>query len=130
MIYLSQLLGAAVEDLQGARVGKIVDVLVDGFSPAIVRDSSHHRRGHGRKIVAIHGGIGTVAESGVLGVRLIKFDTVAIDLAILKVNAVASNPDDTLYENEARLFGRHENDDIFALGIAISNERFEPTRRR
>ena len=29
MMYLSQLLGAAVEDMQGARVGKIVDVLVD-----------------------------------------------------------------------------------------------------
>src|SRR5438067_1581239 len=29
MIYLSQLLGAAVEDNQGARVGKIVDVTIN-----------------------------------------------------------------------------------------------------
>ncbi len=33
MIYLSQLIGAAVEDMQGARVGKIVDVLVDPLNP-------------------------------------------------------------------------------------------------
>ena len=38
MIYLSQLLGAAVEDLQGARVGKIVDVLVDAAGDAQTTD--------------------------------------------------------------------------------------------
>ncbi len=32
MMYLSQLLGAAVEDMQGARVGKIEDVLVDAIN--------------------------------------------------------------------------------------------------
>ena len=41
MMYLSQLIGAAVENMQGARVGKIVDVLVDAptnaFTDAINR---------------------------------------------------------------------------------------------
>lgn len=32
MMYLSQLLGAVVEDVQGVRVGKIVDVLVDAIT--------------------------------------------------------------------------------------------------
>jgi magnesium transporter len=36
MMYLSQLLGAAVEDMQGARVGKIVDVLVDATADTVV----------------------------------------------------------------------------------------------
>jgi len=40
MIYLSQLLGAAVEDVQGARVGKIVDVLVDVVNDARETDAT------------------------------------------------------------------------------------------
>ena len=28
MFYLSQLLGAPVEDLQGARIGKVIDVIM------------------------------------------------------------------------------------------------------
>ncbi len=40
MIYLSQLLGAAVEDVQGARVGKIVDVLVDVVGDARETDAA------------------------------------------------------------------------------------------
>lgn len=40
MIYLSQLPGAAVEDLQGARVGKIVDVLVDVVADARDTDAT------------------------------------------------------------------------------------------
>jgi len=39
MMYLSQLLGAAVEDTQGARVGKIVDVLVDPVTDATSADA-------------------------------------------------------------------------------------------
>ncbi|HEY6540234.1 MAG TPA: CBS domain-containing protein [Ktedonobacteraceae bacterium] len=41
MIYLSQLPGAAVENLQGARVGKIVDVLVDAVTDARDTDAIH-----------------------------------------------------------------------------------------
>lgn len=40
MIYLSQLLGASVEDTQGARVGKIVDVLVDAVTGAQATDAT------------------------------------------------------------------------------------------
>lgn len=36
MMYLSQMIGAAVENMQGARVGKIVDVLVDAPTDAVV----------------------------------------------------------------------------------------------
>ena len=39
MMYLSQLIGAAVEDMQGARVGKIVDVLVDAIADAMRADA-------------------------------------------------------------------------------------------
>ncbi len=39
IIYLSQLLGAAVEDMQGARVGKIADVLVDATTDATSADA-------------------------------------------------------------------------------------------
>ena len=40
MIYLSQLLGAAVEDAQGARVGKIVDVLIEVVADARETDAT------------------------------------------------------------------------------------------
>jgi magnesium transporter len=40
MIYLSQLLGAVVEDTQGARVGKIMDVLVDPVTDATSADAT------------------------------------------------------------------------------------------
>src|ERR1700730_809688 len=39
IIYLSQLLGAAVEDMQGARIGKIADVLVDATTDATSADA-------------------------------------------------------------------------------------------
>ncbi len=39
MMYLSQLLGAGVEDTQGERAGKIVDVLVDAFAGAEDREA-------------------------------------------------------------------------------------------
>ena len=48
MIYLSQLIGAAVEDMQGARVGKIVDVLVDTINPVptLVVEGEGEQRWH------------------------------------------------------------------------------------
>jgi magnesium transporter len=48
MIYLSQLIGAAVEDMQGARVGKIVDVLVDAINPVptLVVEGEGEQRWH------------------------------------------------------------------------------------
>ena len=48
MIYLSQLIGAAVEDMQGTRVGKIVDVLVDAINlvPTLVVEGEGEQRWH------------------------------------------------------------------------------------
>ena len=55
MIYLSQLLGAAVEDLEGARVGKIVDVLVDVATDAQVTDAARADAMHRVPTVVVEG---------------------------------------------------------------------------
>ena len=48
MLYLSQLLGAPIEDSQGARVGKIIDILIAQEEPAprvtlLVEGQDDHR---------------------------------------------------------------------------------------
>ncbi len=81
--------------------------------------------GDGGKVVAvgIEGVLRVVVVGGHAGVGLVLCDAVEIDDAVAEVDAVAGNADGALDEEEIRLAGLEEDDDVAALDVAIEGER-------
>lgn len=78
----------------------------------------------GGKVVAvgIEGVLGIVVVDGHAGVGLVLCDAVEVDDAVAEVDAVAGDADGALDEEEIRLAGLEEDDDVAALDVAIEGE--------
>ena len=81
--------------------------------------------GDGGKVVAvgIEGVLGIVVVDGHAGVWLVLRDAVEVDDAVAEMDAVAGDADGALDEEEIRLAGLEEDDDVAALDVAIEGER-------
>jgi hypothetical protein len=72
--------------------------------------------------VRIEGVLGIVVVDGHACVGLVLCDTVEVDDAVAEVDAVAGNADGAFDEEEIRLAGLEEDDDVAALDVAIEGE--------
>src|SRR5271170_5982755 len=102
----------AVYDVGGKLVGPACGDLIVGTG------------GDGGKVVAIgvEGVLGIVVGGGHAGVGLVLCDTVDVDDAVAEMNAVAGNADGAFDEEEVRLAGFEEDDDVAAADVAIEGE--------
>ena len=80
--------------------------------------------GDGGKVVAvgIEGVLGIVVVDGHAGVWLVLRDAVEVDDAVAEMDSVAGDADGALDEEEIRLAGLEEDDDVAALDVAIEGE--------
>lgn len=80
--------------------------------------------GDGGKVVAvgIEGVLGIVVVDGHAGVGLVLRDAVEVDDAVAHVDAVAGDADGAFDEEEIRLAGFEEDDDVAAADVAIEGE--------
>jgi len=85
----------------------------------------------GRKVVAIgiEGVLGVVVVGGHAGVGLVLRDAVEVDDTVAEMDAVAGYADGALNEEEIRLAGLEEDDDVAAADIAIEGEGCPLCRR-
>ena len=78
----------------------------------------------GGKVVAVgvEGVLRVVVGDGHSGVGLVLRDTVEIDDAVAEADVVARNADGALDEEEVRLAGFEEDDDVAAMDVAVEGE--------
>src|SRR5262252_3298828 len=80
------------------------------------------RRGDRREIVAIAHVRAVANDKG-----LVKLFAIAIDHTVLETDTVSGHADYTLHNVESRLCRRDENKNVIMLGVAVGNERLDPT---